>query len=89
MAAWRRLHRHLPPVRLDPPVPIEDTVLATAGPSHWRARPREAPGALAMPLSPKNLRAIQAALPRGAAAAERYAAARIARLDSERPVSRA
>ena len=44
----------------------------------------EALGALAITLTPDDLAAIEAAAPKGAAAGERYAAAQMAMLDSER-----
>jgi aryl-alcohol dehydrogenase-like predicted oxidoreductase len=50
-----------------------------------RDRLAEALGALALRLSPGDLAAIEQAVPRGAAAGERYAAAQMAMLDSERP----
>lgn len=49
-----------------------------------RDRLAEAVGALEIELSPLDLAAIEAAVPRGAAAGERYALAQMAMLDSER-----
>ena len=49
-----------------------------------RDRLAEALGALEVSLSPADLAAIGAAVPRGAAAGDRYAAAQLASLDSER-----
>jgi aryl-alcohol dehydrogenase-like predicted oxidoreductase len=49
-----------------------------------RERLAEALGALPLALSPADLAAIEAAAPKGAAAGERYAAAQMAHLDSER-----
>jgi aryl-alcohol dehydrogenase-like predicted oxidoreductase len=50
-----------------------------------RDRLAESLGALDVVLSPAELRAIEAAVPPDAAAGERYAAAQMAHLDSERP----
>ncbi|MBO1073072.1 aldo/keto reductase [Roseomonas marmotae] len=49
-----------------------------------RDRLAEALGALDVALAPADLAAIEAAVPRGAAAGDRYAAAQMAHLDSER-----
>ncbi len=51
-----------------------------------RDRLAEALGALALRLAPSDLAAIEEAVPKGAAAGERYAPAQMAQLDSERPV---
>jgi hypothetical protein len=45
----------------------------------------EALGALDVTLTPQDLTAIETAVPKGAAAGERYMPAEMARLDSERP----
>ena len=45
---------------------------------------RKALGAADLLLTPEDLAAIEAAVPKGAAAGERYAAAQLAHLDSER-----
>ncbi|HXW28412.1 MAG TPA: aldo/keto reductase [Xanthobacteraceae bacterium] len=50
-----------------------------------RDRLAEALGALDVTLTPQDLTLIEAAVPKGAAAGERYAPAEMARLDSERP----
>jgi aryl-alcohol dehydrogenase-like predicted oxidoreductase len=50
-----------------------------------RAQLDEALGALDVNLTPADLRAIEQAVPKGAAAGERYVAAQMAMLDSERP----
>ena len=50
-----------------------------------RDRLAEALGALDLALTPADLTTIERAVPKGAAAGERYAAAEMARLDSERP----
>jgi aryl-alcohol dehydrogenase-like predicted oxidoreductase len=49
-----------------------------------REQLQEALGALQVALSAADMQAIEAAAPRGAAAGERYAAAQMAQLDSER-----
>ena len=49
-----------------------------------RSQLAEALGALALRLTPADLAAIEAAVPNGAAAGERYAPAQMAQLDSER-----
>jgi aryl-alcohol dehydrogenase-like predicted oxidoreductase len=49
-----------------------------------RARLTEAMGALEVTLTPEDIKAIERAVPKGAAAGERYAPAEMARLDSER-----
>ena len=54
-----------------------------------RDRLAEALGALAVRLSPADLAALEGAVPKGAAAGERYPAAQIAHLDSERAPQRA
>lgn len=51
------------------------------------ARVREAVAALAVTLAPDELAAIEALVPVGAAAGERYAAPQLALLDSERPAA--
>ncbi len=49
-----------------------------------RTQLSESLGALDVSLSPSDLAAIEAAVPKGAAAGGRYAAAQLAHLDSER-----
>ena len=49
-----------------------------------RERLKESVGALELTLTPKDLAAIEAAIPRGAASGERYPAQAMAQLDSER-----
>ena len=49
------------------------------------ARRAEALGALDVRLTPLDMTTIETAVPKGAAAGERYAPAEMARLDSERP----
>jgi len=53
-----------------------------------RDRLAEAMGALEVRLTPQDMTAIESAVPKGAAAGERYAPAEMARLDSERPDGR-
>ncbi len=59
------------------------TILPLVG-SRKRTQLTEALGALAVKLTSKDLERIEAAAPKGAAAGERYAAAQMASLDSER-----
>jgi hypothetical protein len=54
------------------------------GPAHWPDRLGEALGAQGFELAADDLAAIERAVPKGAAAGERYAPAQMASLDSER-----
>jgi aryl-alcohol dehydrogenase-like predicted oxidoreductase len=60
-----------------------DDIVPLVG-ARTRARLSEALGALDVTLSADELAAIERAVPKGAAAGERYAAAQMAHLDSER-----
>ncbi|HEY1721431.1 MAG TPA: aldo/keto reductase [Magnetospirillaceae bacterium] len=53
-----------------------------------RERLTEALGALDLKLSPQALESLAAAVPKGAAAGERYPAAQLAHMDSERPLAK-
>jgi aryl-alcohol dehydrogenase-like predicted oxidoreductase len=67
------------PARLDPQVPIVETVGARR-----RERLHEALGASGLELSPADLERIEAAVPAGAAAGSRYAEFLMGELDGER-----
>src|SRR5437899_2551795 len=77
------------PARLDPDVPIEESVGAMADmvKAGWikHIRLSEALGALGVKLTDAHLAALAKAFPPGAAAGARYPEAQLAHMDSEKP----